>query len=66
MTVPPEALAELKRIVATWPHDRVRAVYLHRDGREEVLYDGGCKRCRRCQMEAWIKKQESILPQSGS
>lgn len=53
-------MAELRRIIAAWPHERDRAVYRYPDGREEVIYDGGCVRCRRCQIERWIEKQEAI------
>jgi hypothetical protein len=50
---------ELKRIIATWNHERDRAVYRYPDGREQVLYDSGCVKCRRCQVEEWIRKQEA-------
>ncbi len=54
-------LDELKRIISKWNHERDRAVLIHKDGREEVIYDGGCVDCRRCQIEHWIEKMERIV-----
>jgi hypothetical protein len=51
-------MAELKNIISKWNHERDRAVYQYPDGREQVLYDGGCKFCRRCQVEDWIRRHE--------
>lgn len=52
----PTGLADLAAMVKKWNHERDRAVYRYPDGREEVLYDGGCKQCRRCQVEKWIQR----------
>ena len=56
-------MAELKLIVSRWNHERDRAVLIRRDagGRtyEEVIYDSGCCKCRRCEVEKWIRKQEA-------